>query len=160
MSNYLEAQMVEGEEVERRGVEKLTKKKTNNKWVDSVDQEVQLLQINHCDGVLINYWYAFTRINKLSLYSCLYVLIRPFKMNETYILMFIFSFFKQLAEEREKYMKSLEMELRKLQAANTDATNNFDERLNQLFVKKIKTEAVILQVRFFQSKKNYFHGKK
>ena len=38
------------------------------------------------------------------------------------------------------------MELRKLQAANTDATNNFDERLNQLLVKKIKTEAVILQV--------------
>ena len=43
-------------------------------------------------------------------------------------------------------MKSLDMELRKLQAANTDATNNFDERLNQLLVKKIKTEAVILQV--------------
>ena len=50
-------------------------------------------------------------------------------------------------------MKSLEMELRKLQTANTDATNNFDERLNQLFVKKIKTEAVILQVCFSFKKK-------
>ena len=62
--------------------------------------------------------------------------------------------FEQLAEEREKYMKSLEMELRKLQTANTDATNNFDERLNQLFVKKIKTEAVILQVCFSFKKKD------
>ena len=51
-------------------------------------------------------------------------------------------------------MKSLEMELRKLQTANTDATNNFDERLNQLFVKKIKTEAVILQVCFSFKKKD------
>ena len=59
-----------------------------------------------------------------------------------------FHFLQQLAEGREKYMKSLEMELRKLQTANTDATNHFDERLNQLFIKKIKTEAVILQVRF------------
>ena len=38
------------------------------------------------------------------------------------------------------------MELKKLQAANIDSTNNFDERLNQLFAKKIKTEAVVLQV--------------
>jgi len=64
-----------------------------------------------------------------------------------YIYINIFSYFHQLNEEREKYRKSLEMELKKLQANNVEATNNFDERLNQLFQKNIKTEAVIMQVR-------------
>ena len=39
------------------------------------------------------------------------------------------------------------MELKKLQANNVEAMNNFDDRLNQLFQKNVKTEAVILQVR-------------
>ncbi|XP_066933494.1 cilia- and flagella-associated protein 43-like [Clytia hemisphaerica] len=51
----------------------------------------------------------------------------------------------ELSEEREKYRKSLETELKKLQTTNVDSTNNFDERLLLLFQKKIKTKAVILQ---------------
>ena len=48
-------------------------------------------------------------------------------------------------EEREKYRKSLESELKKLQAANADSMLSFDDRLNQLFHRQIKTEQVILQ---------------
>ncbi|XP_057306385.1 cilia- and flagella-associated protein 43-like [Hydractinia symbiolongicarpus] len=51
----------------------------------------------------------------------------------------------QLHEDREKYRKSLETELRKLQTTNVEATTNFDERLNQLFQRRTKTEMVILQ---------------
>jgi len=51
----------------------------------------------------------------------------------------------QLQEDREKYRKSLETELKKLQAANSEVSTNFNEKLQQLFQLKIKTETVILQ---------------
>ncbi len=53
---------------------------------------------------------------------------------------------KDLEEEREKYRKQLEVELKKLQAQIQDSTTSFDEALQQLFHKKIKTEMVIYQV--------------
>ena len=49
-------------------------------------------------------------------------------------------------EDREKYRKSLETELKKLQSGITDATASFDEKLSQLFQRKVKTEMVIYQV--------------
>lgn len=52
---------------------------------------------------------------------------------------------KELTEEREKYRKQLEMELKKLQAQIQDITAQFDEHLHTLFVRKIKTEMVIYQ---------------
>lgn len=55
---------------------------------------------------------------------------------------------QQLQEDREKYRKSLETELKKLQSGITDATASFDEKLSQLFQRKVKTEMVIYQVCF------------
>ena len=52
---------------------------------------------------------------------------------------------KELNEEREKYRKQLEMELKKLQGLIQDGTDAFDETLKQLFQKKIKTEMVVYQ---------------
>ena len=57
---------------------------------------------------------------------------------------------QQLQEDREKYRKSLETELKKLQSGITDATASFDEKLSQLFQRKVKTEMVIYQVCFCQ----------
>lgn len=58
---------------------------------------------------------------------------------------------QQLQEDREKYRKSLETELKKLQSGITDATASFDEKLSQLFQRKVKTEMVIYQVCFAKS---------
>ena len=53
---------------------------------------------------------------------------------------------QQLQEDREKYRKSLETELKKLQSGISEATAVFDEKLGQLFQRKVKTEMVIYQV--------------
>lgn len=53
---------------------------------------------------------------------------------------------QQLQEDREKYRKSLETELKKLQSGISEATAAFDEKLSQLFQRKVKTEMVIYQV--------------
>ncbi|XP_071090035.1 cilia- and flagella-associated protein 43-like isoform X1 [Haliotis cracherodii] len=52
---------------------------------------------------------------------------------------------KDLTEEREKYRKQLETELRKLQGIIQDGMAGFDETLNALFLKKIKVMMVIYQ---------------
>ncbi|KAK2163683.1 hypothetical protein LSH36_75g07025 [Paralvinella palmiformis] len=52
---------------------------------------------------------------------------------------------RELNEEREKYRKQLETELRKLQSLIQESTQVFDETLYQLFIKKIKTEMVLYQ---------------
>ena len=52
---------------------------------------------------------------------------------------------QELKEQREKFKKSLETELRKHQGNINDATAAFDEKLNQLFQLKIKTELTIFQ---------------
>ncbi|XP_067656775.1 cilia- and flagella-associated protein 43-like isoform X1 [Haliotis asinina] len=52
---------------------------------------------------------------------------------------------KDLNEEREKYRKQLETELRKLQGIIQDGMSGFDETLNSLFLKKIKVMMVIYQ---------------
>ncbi|KAK7108965.1 cilia- and flagella-associated protein 43-like isoform X2 [Littorina saxatilis] len=52
---------------------------------------------------------------------------------------------KELNEEREKFRKQLEAELRKLQGVITDSMAAFDDVLNQLFLKKIKVMMVIYQ---------------
>ncbi|KAM7447734.1 Cilia- and flagella-associated protein 43 [Porites harrisoni] len=52
---------------------------------------------------------------------------------------------QQLQEDREKYRKSLETELKKLQSGISEATAVFDEKLGQLFQRKVKTEMVIYQ---------------
>ncbi|XP_033122449.1 cilia- and flagella-associated protein 43-like isoform X2 [Anneissia japonica] len=52
---------------------------------------------------------------------------------------------KELNEEREKYKKTLEAELKKLQTIISDTTSNFDDKLVDLFLKKIKVEMVIFQ---------------
>ena len=54
---------------------------------------------------------------------------------------------QQLKEDREKYRKSLETELKKLQSNIADASAAFDEKLNQLFQRKVKTEMVVYQVK-------------
>ena len=54
---------------------------------------------------------------------------------------------QELKEQREKFKKSLETELKKHQSSIHDTTAAFDERLNQLFQRKIKTEMVIFQVK-------------
>ena len=48
-------------------------------------------------------------------------------------------------EEREKLKKALEAELRKLQGSITQGMEQFDERLQKLFQKKIQTQMVIHQ---------------
>lgn len=53
---------------------------------------------------------------------------------------------QKLQEDREKYRKSLETELKKLQSGISEATAAFDEKLNQLFQRKVKTEMVVYQV--------------
>lgn len=53
---------------------------------------------------------------------------------------------KQHLEDREKWKKSLETELKKLQSNIAEATAAFDEKLSLLFQKKVKTEMVIFQV--------------
>ncbi|XP_026210810.1 cilia- and flagella-associated protein 43 isoform X2 [Anabas testudineus] len=52
---------------------------------------------------------------------------------------------KDLNEEKEKYKKLLETEMKKLQAATRDATERFDETLTKLFDKKVRYEMVIYQ---------------
>ncbi|XP_077865529.1 LOW QUALITY PROTEIN: cilia- and flagella-associated protein 43-like [Saccoglossus kowalevskii] len=52
---------------------------------------------------------------------------------------------KELNEEREKYRKTLDAELKKIQTTLADTTANFDDKLTDLFHKKIKTEMVINQ---------------
>jgi len=51
----------------------------------------------------------------------------------------------KLKEDREKFRKSLETELKKLQGNIHEAAASFDDRLSQLFQRKIKTEMVICQ---------------
>ncbi|XP_051883623.1 cilia- and flagella-associated protein 43 [Pristis pectinata] len=50
-----------------------------------------------------------------------------------------------LSEEKDKYKKTLESELRKLQAAITETTHGFDDIINKLFEKKVRTEMIIYQ---------------
>ncbi|XP_055358538.1 cilia- and flagella-associated protein 43 isoform X2 [Betta splendens] len=52
---------------------------------------------------------------------------------------------KDLNEEKEKYKKLLEAEIKKLQAASWDATEGFDETLTKLFEKKVRCETAIYQ---------------
>lgn len=48
-------------------------------------------------------------------------------------------------EEREKLKKALEAELRKLQASIIQGMEQFDERLQKLFQRKIRTQMVVHQ---------------
>ncbi|CAD5121750.1 DgyrCDS10227 [Dimorphilus gyrociliatus] len=50
-----------------------------------------------------------------------------------------------LNEEREKFRKQLDMELKKLQAATLENSQAFDETLQNLFQRKIKTEMAVYQ---------------
>ncbi|XP_068423978.1 cilia- and flagella-associated protein 43 [Clinocottus analis] len=50
-----------------------------------------------------------------------------------------------LSEEKEKYRKSMEAEIKKQQEFTRDATERFDETLTTLFEKKVKCEMVIYQ---------------
>ncbi|XP_073422213.1 cilia- and flagella-associated protein 43 isoform X2 [Dendrobates tinctorius] len=52
---------------------------------------------------------------------------------------------KELNEEKEKYRKILEAEMKKIQASITETTLTFDEILTKLFEKKVKCEMVIYQ---------------
>ena len=52
---------------------------------------------------------------------------------------------KHLIEEREKYRKALEAELKKLQTANAEGMSGFDEKLNRLFKLKIEYQKTINQ---------------
>lgn len=52
---------------------------------------------------------------------------------------------KELEEERDKFKKQLELELKKLQGVVLEGTQAFDDVLHQLFMKKVKTESVIFQ---------------
>ncbi|KAM5271833.1 cilia- and flagella-associated protein 43 [Ctenodactylus gundi] len=52
---------------------------------------------------------------------------------------------KELNEEKDKYRKSLEAELKKLQNLIQESTQNFDEHLKRLFEKKVKAEMVVNQ---------------
>ncbi|XP_062851720.1 cilia- and flagella-associated protein 43 [Trichomycterus rosablanca] len=52
---------------------------------------------------------------------------------------------KELSEEKDKYIKTLEAEMKKLYTSIKDATQTFDETLNKLFERKVKTEMVIYQ---------------
>ncbi|XP_072883182.1 cilia- and flagella-associated protein 43 isoform X1 [Hemitrygon akajei] len=52
---------------------------------------------------------------------------------------------RALREEKDKYRKTLESELRKLQASITETTNAFDDLINKLFEKKVRTEMIIYQ---------------
>ncbi|XP_069756502.1 cilia- and flagella-associated protein 43 isoform X2 [Narcine bancroftii] len=50
-----------------------------------------------------------------------------------------------LREEKDKYRKTLESELRRLQASITETTNGFDDVINKLFEKKVRTEMILYQ---------------
>uniref|UniRef100_A0A8D2ALT4 Cilia- and flagella-associated protein 43 n=1 Tax=Sciurus vulgaris TaxID=55149 RepID=A0A8D2ALT4_SCIVU len=52
---------------------------------------------------------------------------------------------KELNEERDKYRKSLETELKKLQNAIQESTQSFDEHLKRLFERRVKAEMVVNQ---------------
>ncbi|XP_023571341.1 cilia- and flagella-associated protein 43 isoform X2 [Octodon degus] len=52
---------------------------------------------------------------------------------------------KELHEERDKYRKSLEAELKKLQNFIQESTQNFDEHLKRLFERRVKAEMVVNQ---------------
>ncbi|XP_021007063.1 cilia- and flagella-associated protein 43 [Mus caroli] len=52
---------------------------------------------------------------------------------------------KELNEERDKYRKSLEAELKKLQNSIQENTQNFDDHLKRLFERRVKAEMVINQ---------------
>ncbi|XP_034407920.1 cilia- and flagella-associated protein 43 [Cyclopterus lumpus] len=50
-----------------------------------------------------------------------------------------------LSEEKEKYKKSMETEMKKQHTSTKDATERFDETLTTLFEKKVKSEMAIYQ---------------
>nr|XP_020017388.1 cilia- and flagella-associated protein 43 [Castor canadensis] len=52
---------------------------------------------------------------------------------------------KELNEERDKYRKSLEAELKKLQNSIQESTQNFDDHLKRLFERRVKAEMVVNQ---------------
>ncbi|XP_045047474.2 cilia- and flagella-associated protein 43 isoform X2 [Desmodus rotundus] len=52
---------------------------------------------------------------------------------------------KELNEERDKYRKSLDAELKKLQNSIQESTQNFDEHLKRLFERRVKAEMVVNQ---------------
>ncbi|XP_048192304.1 cilia- and flagella-associated protein 43 [Perognathus longimembris pacificus] len=52
---------------------------------------------------------------------------------------------KELNEERDKYRKSLEAELKKLQSSIQESTQSFDDHLKRLFERRIKAEMVVNQ---------------
>ncbi|KAM5244540.1 cilia- and flagella-associated protein 43 isoform 2-T2 [Hipposideros larvatus] len=52
---------------------------------------------------------------------------------------------KDLNEERDKYRKSLEAELKKLQNSIQESTQNFDDYLKRLFERRVKAEMVVNQ---------------
>lgn len=62
---------------------------------------------------------------------------------------------KELEEEREKFRKQLELELKKLQSVVQDGTQGFDEVHNQLFLKKVKVELVIAQLELKMQRLRY-----
>ncbi|XP_008427595.1 cilia- and flagella-associated protein 43 isoform X2 [Poecilia reticulata] len=53
--------------------------------------------------------------------------------------------FKELTEEKEKYKRGLEFEMKKLQEIIKESTDKFDESLIKLFEKKVKFMAAIYQ---------------
>ncbi|XP_025322904.3 cilia- and flagella-associated protein 43 isoform X1 [Canis lupus dingo] len=52
---------------------------------------------------------------------------------------------KELNEERDKYRKSLEAEMKKLQNSIQESTQTFDEHLKRLFERRVKAEMVVNQ---------------
>uniref|UniRef100_A0A8C5LP26 Cilia- and flagella-associated protein 43 n=1 Tax=Jaculus jaculus TaxID=51337 RepID=A0A8C5LP26_JACJA len=52
---------------------------------------------------------------------------------------------KELNEERDKYRKSLEAELKKLQNSIQESTQNFDDYLKRLLERRVKAEMVVNQ---------------
>ncbi|KAM6915939.1 cilia- and flagella-associated protein 43 [Xenentodon cancila] len=52
---------------------------------------------------------------------------------------------KALSEEKEKYKRSLELEIKRLQESTKDTTENFDETLSKLMGKKVKCTFAIYQ---------------
>ncbi|XP_006831543.1 PREDICTED: WD repeat-containing protein 96 [Chrysochloris asiatica] len=52
---------------------------------------------------------------------------------------------KELNEERDKYRKSLEAEMKKLQSIIQESTQSFDEYLKRLFGKRVNAEMVVNQ---------------
>uniref|UniRef100_UPI00398E96F4 cilia- and flagella-associated protein 43 isoform X2 n=1 Tax=Pristiophorus japonicus TaxID=55135 RepID=UPI00398E96F4 len=52
---------------------------------------------------------------------------------------------QELNEEKDKYRKTLESEMKKIQGTIAETTNNFDETMNKLFDRKVRTEMIIYQ---------------